>query len=234
MKAYKQINLSFEKRIVFSYAALLCFVCSFIVLSPVFAQESDEKTKNDPDVQIDVNKEYDEHGNVIGYDSTYTWCWHGNNFSKFHDSVYGHFKNCFPPHVWHFKDMDSSLYSYFDDDWFKKFNFEPPHIPNFHHFDIPFHDSLGISFHNFHDMHKFFEDEFDIGQYLPDENYFEQFQEKHSEFMERFNDYQKEHQKLLEKYFKQPYQKGDNEPEAEPNKYSPDNNKSEEGKSGKV
>ncbi len=83
-------------------------------------------------------------------------------------------------------------------------------------------------------MHKFFEDEFDIGQYLPDENYFEQFQEKHSEFMERFNDYQKEHQKLLEKYFKQPYQKGDNEPEAEPNKYSPDNNKSEEGKSGKV
>jgi len=93
MKAYKPINLSFEKRIVFSYAVLLCFVCSFIVLSPVLAQDND---KNEPEVKIDIKKEYDEQGNVIGYDSTYSWCWHGKNFNQFHDSVYGHFKNYFP------------------------------------------------------------------------------------------------------------------------------------------
>jgi len=233
MKAYKPINLSFEKRIVFSYAALLCFVCSFIVLSPVLAQENEDKSRNDPDVQIDVKKEYDEQGNVIGYDSTYSWYWHGQHFDDFHDSVFSHWRDCFNPHANYWNHLDSSLHSYFDDEWFERFHFDPPQMPNFHHLDSPFHDSLGISFHNFKDMHRFFE-EFDIEEYIPDEKYFKEFNQKHSEFMERFDEYQKEHQQLIEKYFKQPYQKEENNPDAEPNKYSPDQKKSDHNKTGKV
>ncbi len=216
MKAYKPINLSFEKRIVFSSAVLLSFICSFIVLSPVIAQESD---KDEPDVRIDVEKEYDEQGNIIGYDSTYTWSWHGKDFDEFHDSIFSHFKHCWPSQNWQWHEMDSSLHSYFNNDWFDRFHF---------------HDSLGISFHDFDDMHLFFEEEFDIGEYLPDEKFFEEFNQKHSEFMESFDEYQKEHQKLIEKYFRQPYHKGDSEPESEPNKYSPDQSKPDNSKSGKV
>jgi len=232
MKAHRSINLSFEKRIVFSSALLLSFICSFIILSPVIAQENEDESRSDPDVQIDIKKEYDEHGNVIGDDSSYIWSWHGkhfDNFNDFHDSVYSHFKHCWPSNTWHWPELDSSLHSYFDDDWIDRFHFHMPPLP---HFNFPFHDSLGISFHNFDDMHRFFEEEFDIEEYLPDEKDLEQFQKRNKKFMERFDEYQKEHQKLIEKYFRQPYQK--EEKEADPNRSSPDKEKTENNKTGKV
>jgi len=95
-----------------------------------------------------------------------------DNFNDFHDSVYSHFKHCWPSNTWHWPELDSSLHSYFDDDWIDRFHFHMLPLP---HFNFPFHDSLGISFHNFNDMHKFFEEEFDIEEYLPDEKYLEQF-----------------------------------------------------------
>jgi hypothetical protein len=42
--------------------------------SMVFAQKKPD-SKKQPDEQIKVNKEYDENGNLIGYDSTYVRSW---------------------------------------------------------------------------------------------------------------------------------------------------------------
>lgn len=64
-------------------------------------KESDEiKTENkktaiSPKVDVKVNKEYDENGNLIGYDSTYVWSYtniQGDSVSINTDSVLSHFK----------------------------------------------------------------------------------------------------------------------------------------------
>ncbi len=50
--------------------------------------------KNKPKVDIQVNKKYDDNGNLIGYDSTYTWTYSnmtGDTVSVDADSVITHF-----------------------------------------------------------------------------------------------------------------------------------------------
>ena len=50
--------------------------------------------KNKPKVDIKVNKKYDDNGNLIGYDSTYTWTYsnvEGDSVSVIADSVITHF-----------------------------------------------------------------------------------------------------------------------------------------------
>ncbi len=44
----------------------------------IFAQQADT-TWNNPDEKITVNKEYDENGNLIRFDSTYVFEWHGDS-----------------------------------------------------------------------------------------------------------------------------------------------------------
>jgi hypothetical protein len=55
-----------------------------------------EQAKNKPQTNIKVNKEYDDKGNIISYDSTYTWSYssHGDN-AAVSDSVLAQFKNFF-------------------------------------------------------------------------------------------------------------------------------------------
>lgn len=38
-------------------------------------EQSEPNKKNQPDVRINVNRELDNNGNVIRYDSTYSWSW---------------------------------------------------------------------------------------------------------------------------------------------------------------
>jgi len=56
--------------------------------------QMDKKPENKPKVDIKVNKKYDDNGNLIGYDSTYTWTYsnlQGDTVSVNADSVITHF-----------------------------------------------------------------------------------------------------------------------------------------------
>lgn len=229
MKAFKQINLNFEKRVVFSYAAILCLVCSFIVLNPLFGQD-DGQNLNKPEIKIDVQTEYDEDGNIIGYDSSYSWYWSDKDLSSLDfDSLFDHFHldinnwhDCdkrkqfnpfsqlqLPGQKWdHF---DTSFYSdmnnYFDGKFSEHFNFD--------NWDFNFNDSTIISY--FDDFH----DQFNFDEYFEKNDYFEKFNDDNEEFMDRIRKYQEEHQKLIEKYFREPFDEMEDDAKIDQNKYSP-------------
>jgi hypothetical protein len=69
----------------------------------------------EPKVDIKVNKKYDEQGNLIGYDSTYTWSYstiQGDSANVNADSVFSEFRPLFDEH---FPDFNNSLrYGMFD------------------------------------------------------------------------------------------------------------------------
>ena len=208
MKAYKSINFSFETKAVISYAVVLSFISFFIMLSPVFAQQEDEFRGNKPKAEIDVNKQYDENGSISGCDSSFSWTWKGENFPL--------------------EDLDSifnEFHSKFDISWNRYF--------------VHPSDSFNISHLNFDKFEKYFYQNFDIDKYLPDENFYkeylpdeqflDQLGKKHDDFIDRYNEYLKEHQKLIEKYFQEPFYKKEENPEVKPNK-NIQNKKSQSGK----
>ncbi|MCD4732463.1 MAG: hypothetical protein K8R74_17810 [Bacteroidales bacterium] len=230
MKAFKQINLNFENRIVFSYATILCFLCSFIILNPLFGQEKEDQNSNKPEVKIDVQKEFDEQGNVIAYDSSYSWYWSGKEISSLNlDSIFESFHEDFDHwgksfkrnHIepfshfhhpgWQWNDIDSSLYSsldqIFDEDFEEYFNFKYEHFP--------FHDSTIASFFDF-------------------EGFDQKFRENQKDYLDRLKKYHEEHQQLIEKYFGQPFKENDQDIKYDQNKYSPKNEKVESNKSGRI
>lgn len=61
---------------------------------------------NQPDISWDVHKQFDEHGNVIGYDSTYTWSYtniEGDSVRVNTDSLMNSFNLYFKdnlPYIW--------------------------------------------------------------------------------------------------------------------------------------
>ncbi len=213
MKAFKQINLRTETRIVWSTAVALCFASFFIVLSPIFAQD---EVNPQPDVKIDVKKEYDDQGRLVKIDSARTWCWSGKHFTqeqvdsimeKMHhgfDHFYHGFEDRFNhlhfpdfspfENYWDFDGTDSTVThpfeNFFNEDFFSRFHhFEPPTFPG--HWDFPLNDSTGISFFDYDSFEEYFE-----------ENHKDRF----DDFKLRFDEYHKEHQKLIEKYFGEPIQ----------------------------
>jgi hypothetical protein len=75
-----------------------------------------------PDVQINVNRELDQNGNVIRYDSTYSWSWSSDgsqpvNFELFGDSIGGRFFQSFDDGF--FQSLDNPVL--FDDNYFNSF-----------------------------------------------------------------------------------------------------------------
>lgn len=48
---------------------------SFFFTMPVSCQNGNNLQKNQPDVHIHVKRELDKNGNVVRYDSTYSWTW---------------------------------------------------------------------------------------------------------------------------------------------------------------
>ncbi|MEZ5197366.1 MAG: hypothetical protein R2764_13505 [Bacteroidales bacterium] len=205
MKAFKQINFSYEYRMVFSYAAVLCMASFFIVLSPVLAQ--DDVNQNKPEVKIDIKKEFDDMGNIIFFDSVYSWSWNG------HDFPVGKLDSLF-------ESLNHGL---------ENFDFSN----RFHFHDFPL-DSVNISYFNFEDFQKRFDENFNVDDFFLDKELLKKFQFDNREFMERFRQYSEEHQKLIEKYFRQPNNEEEGKPKAEPNNYSPGNNKPAGNHSGQV
>lgn len=128
---------------VFSLISIL--VLSSSVFNNLSFAQKDEGSK--PRINIDVNKKYDENGNIILYDSSYSYSWsdHGNNIET--DSVFDRLHR-------HFE-----LYN-FDDRHFFPHSYILPEFPNFNieqffrHADSSFiwHDDLDTLLkRNFHD-----------------------------------------------------------------------------------
>jgi hypothetical protein len=74
--------------------------------------DAQQKEDSKPRINIDVNKKYDEKGNIILYDSTYSYSWsdQGNDidldsvFKRFHHhlELYNYFDDNFSPHSYIF------------------------------------------------------------------------------------------------------------------------------------
>ncbi len=189
MKAFKQFDLKKEQRTLWSYSTVLILVCFVVLLSPAFAQEQDS-IEGKPQIKIEVQKEYDEDGNIIGLDSSWCWQWNGAHVYNFnHDSLW------------------SKLHEHYN-----RIMFDINSRDLF--------DSLKISHWNdtsshFHNWSHLFNKDFELNSFIPDKEEMENFRKQHEELMERFREYQKEHKKLLDKYFFE-HQNEDLNPEAEP------------------
>lgn len=245
MKAFKQINLNIENRLVFSYAAILCFLCSFIILNPLFGQTNEEQNPDKPEVRINIEKEFDEQGNIIVCDSTYSWFWSGKEIADINvDSIFekhhinfkyfdeyferNHFEpfTHFQDHDWQWSDIDSNMYSdldgLFDEGFMERFDFDTEYFQ--------FNDSTINSFFDY----KKFDQKINTDEFWSKHELFEKFNEDQEVYFEIFKEYQKEHQKLVEKYFGDPNKENEKDTQFEQNKYSPKNIHIKSGKTGRI
>jgi len=83
----------------------ILFIAVTLIISSCNGQEQHIKNnklsngKNAPKEDIKVNKEYDENGNLIKYDSTYTYYYSNiENDTTAEDSIFINFKNLFDLH----------------------------------------------------------------------------------------------------------------------------------------
>ncbi|MCX7955099.1 MAG: hypothetical protein N3A01_07915 [Bacteroidales bacterium] len=108
-----------KTKIISFFGVLICLIlfnsCSF--------GQKEKSTRNQPQVDIKVNKKYDEKGNLIQYDSSYTYFWSNVDSNFIDTSIFMRFRDNF-----------SDLF-YFDNDsvFFKNFSF-PRFTPHFRHF----------------------------------------------------------------------------------------------------
>jgi hypothetical protein len=171
-------RLLFKGIICNKYFSLLIIVYLFNI--SLFAQE---KRKKEPEIHIDVTTETNENGNIIRYDSTYTWSysnmdtlWGDNKF--FRDSVFQIFRHRFDtsvfnfPFSFHFPDfpdfnfdysshLDSSFWKHFDEKFFHYdplYNFDFDFEPFFPFDTLLWNNGPGSFFQNepFPDFDEFF------------------------------------------------------------------------------
>lgn len=110
---------------------------STCLIAEAIAQRTDKLNKN-PDERITVNKEYDENGNLIGYDSTYIHTWSSDTTVDFPfpDKDFFAFRGGFP-------DLGKMMKQFFDDStFFMPFGgMDDSFFRNFHQ---PFSDSMFV------------------------------------------------------------------------------------------
>lgn len=76
--------------------------------------QSEVQKKNLPKEDFKVNREYDEHGNLIRFDSTYTYNWSGDT-TLINDKMPENFDHFFNDHFKFFNDSSSMGNSFFGD-----------------------------------------------------------------------------------------------------------------------
>ena len=103
--------------------AAIVFLIIFVFMPDLYAQGGKEK-KGQPDVQIDVRREYDENGNVNRYDSSYSFSWSYDGSMDL-DSLFESMRNNFG-------------ISPFDEDEF----FNRPYGPDNHFRLFPWHGQM--------------------------------------------------------------------------------------------
>jgi hypothetical protein len=80
------------KRLV--HISALAYAIFILSISAACSQNKEEKNaKNQPKVDVKVNKQYDDKGNVIGYDSTYSFSYSDTTGSPANDSIFSKFFN---------------------------------------------------------------------------------------------------------------------------------------------
>ena len=165
--------------------------------------------KNSPDEKSTVNKEYDENGNLIKYDSTYVWQWNSDSTFNFPFDENLAFGNHFNDFFGEF-DTDSIFekFGFSNKDWLQSFNNED----FFEHFHRSFPDSAIIQNFPFKTDSTFsfhFEDHFPGNFNFPEfEEFQKQFEEQlkqHSYKVPEFSspEQQEEWEKLMQKQQKE-------------------------------
>lgn len=91
---------------------IFILVLSLVVVYNCNAQ-SNNNSKNQPKTDYKVNKEYDENGNLIRYDSTYTYSYSSNGNDAMNDSVFNEFQKHF-----------NQRFSFSNDPFFNNFLFQ--------------------------------------------------------------------------------------------------------------
>jgi hypothetical protein len=151
--------------------------------------------KNVPEEKSIVNKEFDENGNLIQYDSTYVWQWNSDstlNFSYDNSFAFG-------------KEFPNMFGEFFNDSLFEQFGFlNEHHFPSFN--DEEFFQQFQHSFPDSMFIQKFpFEHDsifsFDFGNQFPGSFDIKDFEELQKQMFEKFN-----HQNLVQPKFNSPGQ----------------------------
>lgn len=156
------------------------FLLILILLLSIPSFSQNQKTKKQPNENVKVNKEYDEEGNLIRYDSTYVYTWSSDSSMQLHP--------------------DSSIFVQPDFDMIKKQMQE--HMNSFFKTDSISGNHFGYPF----DLDEFFDDEFldrhffyhdSISNAPSSKNFFNNFDEMMREHMKFRNEYmQKMHKNM--------------------------------------
>lgn len=145
------------------------------------ASISIQAQKNTPQEKSTVNKEYDENGNLIQYDSTYVWQWNSDSSIGFPTNSDSIFRNYFPEFFGNF-DADSifqkfgfsernMLMPFDDNEFFSLFQHE---FPDSIFTDVfPYEADSTMSFHFRHQS--------------PGNFNFQEFDDLQKQLMEKFN-----------------------------------------------
>lgn len=213
MKAYKQMNLKKEQRALWSYFTILSLVSFGILFSPVFAQQ-DESIETKPQINLDVQKAYDEEGNLNRLDSSWSWSWNWKELNRNHDSIWNKFHD-------HYKRTTNDINSqkFFDSSFMSFLNDSiKQNLINGFHWPSPNYWNE-LSFTNSQNWEYIF----DMKNVVPDKENLESLVNRQKKFNQRFKEYHKAHRKLLEKYFYE-FQNEDLDSEIQPKSRPKPNN----------
>ena len=167
---------------------------SLVLFTGVSMVQAQNK-KTTPEEKSIVNKEFDENGNLIQYDSTYVWQWNSDstmNFSFGENFAFG-------------KEFPEMFGEFFNDSVFQQFGFlNENRFPSFNdeeffkHFQHSFPDSMFIQEFPFETDSTF---NFQFGHQFPGSFDFKELEDLQKQLQEKFN-----HQNLVFPEFKSPEQ----------------------------
>jgi hypothetical protein len=207
-------------------------ILTLVFLSPtLFGQKKEEPVNTKPGEQITVNKEYDDAGNLIRFDSTYTFEWFGDTMMAFPNGNNSFFHNG------EFPDMESlfngvysdSLHNFspFDNEWGKNF-FEghEDFMKDFHQRFFNDYSLQSDSLNHFFGNDSTFEFPFRFGEFdFPDmSEFFKNFDEfnnqgqpffKDDEQQKEWEEMMNQHQKEMEEFQKKWDSKNKSKPKAD-------------------
>lgn len=124
---------------------LIILTSLLLINGSVLPQDVDTLKKNNPDVRVKVQKEYDDKGNILRYDSSYSYSWSGDGqLPADLDSI--------------LKQFNLRLYTQSGNDPFQfRFNPDPGRTPGYSdYFQFPFND-----LEDFFNVNPFFNDSID-------------------------------------------------------------------------
>ena len=160
----------------------ILFTVLMLTTGFAFAQAQEKPTK--PEEKSIVNKEYDEDGNLIKYDSTFVWSWSGDSAFQFDFPINGFFSGKDFPGFDELM-MDSVFSNPFNNHFF---NFEPfANEEFFKQFEQQFPDSI------FSNHFEFFGDSsfvfpFDFENSFGNDFFSKDFEQLHKELQQRLGD----------------------------------------------